>query len=147
MRAMMLSCFGEYSQNSAFLCGSLFVLFFPYTMTLSQQKKLIVTTVLQMNYVGIRKNWSCHNLEHYPNTWPTRLRKSTKIISERYEFVGCAIAQAVSRRLPTAAARVHVGFVDETVLGRFSPSTSVSPANSHSTDYSTLTIYHPGLVQ
>jgi hypothetical protein len=30
--------------------------------------------------------------------------------------------------------------------GRFSPSTSVSPANSYSTDYSTLIIYHPGLV-
>jgi hypothetical protein len=39
---------------------------------------------------------------------------------------------------------------------RFSPSTSVSPANSHSTDCSTLIvvviiiiiiIYHPGLVQ
>jgi hypothetical protein len=32
--------------------------------------------------------------------------------------------------------------------GRFYPSTSVSPANSHSTDCSTLIIiYHPGLVQ
>jgi hypothetical protein len=31
--------------------------------------------------------------------------------------------------------------------GRFSRSTSVSPANSHSTDRSTLIIYHPGLVQ
>jgi hypothetical protein len=32
--------------------------------------------------------------------------------------------------------------------GRFSPSTSVSPANLHSTNFSTITItYHPGLVQ
>jgi hypothetical protein len=31
--------------------------------------------------------------------------------------------------------------------GRFSPSTSASPANSHSTDLSTLIIYGPGLVQ
>jgi hypothetical protein len=32
--------------------------------------------------------------------------------------------------------------------GRFCPSTSVSPANSHSTDCSTLIIiYHPGLAQ
>jgi hypothetical protein len=31
--------------------------------------------------------------------------------------------------------------------GRFSPSTSVSTANSHSTDYSILIIYHPGLLQ
>jgi hypothetical protein len=31
----------------------------------------------------------------------------------------------------------HVGFVvDKVALGRFSASTSVSPANSHSTDYS-----------
>jgi hypothetical protein len=32
--------------------------------------------------------------------------------------------------------------------GSFSPSTSVSPANSHSTDCSTfIIIYHPGLAQ
>jgi hypothetical protein len=31
---------------------------------------------------------------------------------------------------------------------KFSPSTSVSPANHHSTNFSTTTItYHPGLVQ
>jgi hypothetical protein len=46
------------------------------------------------------------------------------------------MAQAVSRRPLTAEARVrapgsiHVGFVvDKVALGRFSPSTSVSPAN------------------
>jgi hypothetical protein len=38
-----------------------------------------------------------------------------------------------------------VGFVvDKVALGRLSPSTSVSPANSHSTHHSIL-IYHPGL--
>jgi hypothetical protein len=32
--------------------------------------------------------------------------------------------------------------------GRFSPSTSVFPANLHSTNFSTITLtYHPGLVQ
>jgi hypothetical protein len=32
--------------------------------------------------------------------------------------------------------------------GRFPPSTSASPANLHSTNFSTITItYHPGLVQ
>jgi hypothetical protein len=32
--------------------------------------------------------------------------------------------------------------------GRFSPSSSVSTANLHSTNFSTITItYHPGLVQ
>jgi hypothetical protein len=67
---------------------------------------------------------------------------------------GRAIAQAVSRWLPTAAARFqtrvyHVGFVvDKVGWGRFSPSTSVSPANLYSTNFSTITItYHPGLVQ
>jgi hypothetical protein len=30
---------------------------------------------------------------------------------------------------------------------RFSPSTSVSPGSSHSTDSATFIIYHPGLVQ
>jgi hypothetical protein len=68
-----------------------------------------------------------------------------------------AIDEAVSRRLPTAAVVFEtrsgdVGFVvDKVTLGRFSPSTSVSPANSHSTGCSTfiiiIIIYHPGLVQ
>jgi hypothetical protein len=41
-----------------------------------------------------------------------------------------------------------VGFVvNKVALGQVSPSASVSPANSHSTDYFTLIIYHPGLVQ
>jgi hypothetical protein len=42
-----------------------------------------------------------------------------------------------------------VGFVVEKVaLGQFSPSTSVPPANLHSTNFSTITFtYHPGLVQ
>jgi hypothetical protein len=40
-----------------------------------------------------------------------------------------------------------VGFVVDKVA-LVSPSTSVSPANFHSTDFSTITItYHPGLVQ
>jgi hypothetical protein len=65
---------------------------------------------------------------------------------------GRAIAQPVSRRLPTAAARVRAqvrwGFWwTKWHWGRFSPSTSVSPVNFHSTDYSTLIIYHPALVQ
>jgi hypothetical protein len=43
----------------------------------------------------------------------------------------------------------HVGFVvDKVALGQVSPSTSVSPAKLHSTNFSTITItYHPGLVQ
>jgi hypothetical protein len=44
----------------------------------------------------------------------------------------------------------HVGFVvDKVELGQvFSPTTSVSPANLHSTNSSTITLtYNPGLVQ
>jgi hypothetical protein len=42
----------------------------------------------------------------------------------------------------------HVGFlVNKVALGKFSPSTSVSPANPHSTDCSIIIIDHPGLVQ
>jgi hypothetical protein len=43
----------------------------------------------------------------------------------------------------------HLGFVVIKVeLGRYFQSTSVSPVNFHSTDFSTITItYHPGLVQ
>jgi hypothetical protein len=39
--------------------------------------------------------------------------------------------------------------VDKVALGQvFSPNTLVSPANLHSTNFSTITItYHPGLVQ
>jgi hypothetical protein len=68
---------------------------------------------------------------------------------------GRAIAQAVSRRLLTATARLQRS--DLIVCdwwwrkwrwGRFSPSTSVSPANLHSTNFSTISItYHLGLVQ
>jgi hypothetical protein len=63
---------------------------------------------------------------------------------------GRARAQAVSRRLPTAAARVRslVKFVvDKVALGMFSPSISVYPANSHSTNCSILIIYLPKLLK
>jgi hypothetical protein len=67
---------------------------------------------------------------------------------------GRVMAQAVSRRLPTAAASVRALVRSCGICGgqsgtggRFSPNTSVSPANSHSTDCSTLIIYRPGLVQ
>jgi hypothetical protein len=68
---------------------------------------------------------------------------------------GRAIAQAVSRWLPTSAARVQSrGLVKWDLWwkkwpwGRFSPSTSVSPANLNSTNCFTITVtYHLGLVQ
>jgi hypothetical protein len=66
---------------------------------------------------------------------------------------GRAIAQAASRWLPTAAARVRARVWSSGICGgqnwrwgRFSPSSSVSPANLHSTNCSTITlIYHLGL--
>jgi hypothetical protein len=65
-----------------------------------------------------------------------------------YHALGQCQAQAVNRRLPTAAAgSISVGFVlDKLALGQVSPSTSVSLANSHCTKCSTL-IYHPRLLQ
>jgi hypothetical protein len=66
-----------------------------------------------------------------------------------YKYVsteGRAVAQAVSRWLPTAAARVrvraeHVRFLfDKAALGQGSPSTSVSSASHHSTKFSIIII-------
>jgi hypothetical protein len=69
-------------------------------------------------------------------------------LSEKEPFYrGSAIAQAVSRRVPTSEARVRAQVMWDLWWADFSPSTSVSPANSHSIDYSTVIIYHPGLVQ
>jgi hypothetical protein len=70
-----------------------------------------------------------------------------------FGLFGRAIAQAVSRWRPTAAVRgskPDLGmwdlWWDKVALGRFSPSTSVSPAIVvRSTNYSTITLtYHPG---
>jgi hypothetical protein len=66
-----------------------------------------------------------------------------------YETHNRAVAQAVSRCLPTAAARVRVRagmwglWWTKQHWGRFSPSTSVSPANHHSTNFSIIII--PGV--
>jgi hypothetical protein len=69
--------------------------------------------------------------------------------------MGRAIAQAVSRWLPTAAARVRARVWSCEICGGqsgagagFFPSISVSPANLHFTNCSTIIlIYHLGLVQ
>jgi hypothetical protein len=67
---------------------------------------------------------------------------------------GRAIAQAVSRWLPTAAARLQTRVWSSGICGgqrwtkwccgRFSPSTSVSPANLHSTNFSIIIITRGG---
>jgi hypothetical protein len=65
-------------------------------------------------------------------------------------FGGSAIAQAVSRWLPAAAAWVRARVWSCGICGgqKFSPSTSVFPASRHSTNCSTITIiYHTGLAQ
>jgi hypothetical protein len=59
---------------------------------------------------------------------------------------GRAVAQAVSCWLPTAAAWVRVWagiwglWLAKRHWGRFSPSTSVSPANHHSSNFSIIII-------
>jgi hypothetical protein len=62
---------------------------------------------------------------------------------------GRAIAQAVSRWLPTDPGSGQVGFVVENVaLGQVFSEYFGSSANLHSTNCSTLTLtYHLGLVQ
>jgi hypothetical protein len=67
---------------------------------------------------------------------------------------GRAIAQVVSRWLPTAAARVRsqvrlCGICGEQSDkgGRFFPSISVSHANPHYTNCSIIIIDHPGMVK
>jgi hypothetical protein len=78
-----------------------------------------------------------------------------KVVSNLKNW-GRAIAQAVSRWLPTTAVRgskPDLGmwdlWWDKVALGRFSQSSSVSPAIVvRSTNYSTITLmYHPGNVQ
>jgi hypothetical protein len=68
--------------------------------------------------------------------------------------IGSAITQEISRRLPTAVALVWVQVRSCGILWwkmwcweRFCLRTSVSPASSHSTECSTLIIYHLRLVQ
>jgi hypothetical protein len=63
-----------------------------------------------------------------------------------YVRLGHAVAQAISRWLPTAAGRVRVRagmwglWCTKRHWGRFSPSTSVSPANHHSSNFSIILI-------
>jgi hypothetical protein len=87
---------------------------------------------------------------------PVENSTGVTLVSRSYVHfsLGRAIAQPVSRWLPTVAAGFEpgsgrVGFVVEKVALEqvFFPSTSVSPANLHSTNCSTIIIYHLRLVQ
>jgi hypothetical protein len=81
---------------------------------------------------------------------------SRKVIYSTYDITSrddCSIDQAVSRRLPTAVARVQVqirscGICDgeNGIVARFLCEHFGPTASCVSTDYSTF-IYHPGLVQ
>jgi hypothetical protein len=87
---------------------------------------------------GIKKNTPTP-----PYTPLARLEKN-KLIS--IPHIGRAVAQAVSRWLPTAAARVRVRadmwglWWTKRHWGRFSPITSASPANHHSANFSIIII-------
>jgi hypothetical protein len=90
------------------------------------------------------------------NMWMSKYdRNWYKTVKGLIGVNGRIIAQAVSRWLPTTAARVqNRGLVmwdlwwTKWCWGRFSLSTSLSPVNLYSTNFSTITItYHPGLVQ
>jgi hypothetical protein len=72
----------------------------------------------------------------------TLMNKNTyKLHSWSYIKKGRAITQAVSRRLPAAAARVRAQVRSCGICGGQS-GTSVFAANSHSTDCSTFIIHH-----
>jgi hypothetical protein len=72
------------------------------------------------------------SIESHGNCW------NMKLLTNSY-VDGRAIAQAVSRWLPTAAARVRARvWWTEWRCGRFSLSTSVSSANLHSTKFSII---------
>jgi hypothetical protein len=78
-------------------------------------------------------------------------RNDLHIMNAYFIILGHAIAQAVNHWLPTAAAWVRCQVWSREICGEQSGTaplgTSVSPANSHSTDCCTLITYHPGLVQ
>jgi hypothetical protein len=98
----------------------------------------------------------CHveRLHFYTHTHMRRAVVGLLAATEAFRSSqGPCIAQAVSRRLPTAVSRVGARVRSCGICGghrgsMFSPSTSVSSANSHSTVCSTIiTIYHLALVQ
>jgi hypothetical protein len=108
--------------------------------------------------------WQCRKLnKEEKRYWLSQLAAWSKVTNmdslmwslSKSTTQGRAIAQAVSRWLPTAAVRgSNPGLVTWDLWwtkwrwGRFSPSTSVSSANLHSNNCSTITlIYHLGLVQ
>jgi hypothetical protein len=101
-----------------------------HNMPLHRSENLILYRISRNNAVFLR-NWG-------------EIEQDTLTVRQ-----GRAIAQAVSRWLPTAAVRVlkpgssHVGFVvDKVALGQVFSEYFRFPANLHSTNFSTITIDH-----
>jgi hypothetical protein len=97
----------------------------------------IISTAEAVSLNNLRLDWVLRMYEHLPSL-PQYASPPIKIYWFAY---GRAVAQAVSRWFPTAAARVRVRagmwglWWTKRQWGRFSPSASVSPAN-HSTNFS-----------
>jgi hypothetical protein len=94
---------------------------------------IIIQDIRRDSTVKILSQWWNYQIH------TTGIKASTKF--------GSAIAQEVSRWIPTAAARLPAGIKSCWICGgtkwrwgRFSPRTSVSPANLYSTKFFTLTI-------
>jgi hypothetical protein len=90
---------------------------------------------------------SCRETNPYSSALqPVAIPTGTEKKWERKRGNGRALAQAVSRWFPTAAARIRVQAAmwglwwTKRHRGRFSPSTSFSPANHHSTNFSIIII-------
>jgi hypothetical protein len=92
--------------------------------------------------VACDRLWNCtaHGGRHWKVNEPLGIGFS---YTKPSFLLGCAVAQAVSHWLPTAAAQVRIRtdmwglWWAKRHWGRFSPSTSVSPAN-HSTNFSII---------
>jgi hypothetical protein len=86
-------------------------------------------------------------IAHVKSVVEWRLERETRLNFPTMLSSGRSIAKAVSRWFSNAAARVHARVWSSGIcggqigaVGRFSPSTSVSSANLHSTKFSILTI-------
>jgi hypothetical protein len=93
---------------------------------------------------------SVYEFSHWRRDNPSFLFPSSSVTKSMYPFLN----SWMSLRFEVGGPRSSPGQVKWDLLctqwhwGRFSPSTSVSPANSHFTDCPTfIIIYHPGLVQ
>jgi hypothetical protein len=121
----------EWNGSGIFIYSKLLARILPAERNVAKKKSLS-----RINQYPVGNRTSRNSKKGAIQTWPR----------------GRAITQVVSYQLPTAATRDRAQFMwdlwwTKWHWSRFSPSTSVSLANSHSTECFTLIIYHPGLVQ